>query len=299
MERGEGRPDRVNMATVRVMHISDIHFGHSHVAEHVAAAEALAVEAADTQSPLDAIVVSGDLSQRARVGEFRAARALLDRLGAVAPLLVVSGNHDAEWWRAPLGFGDSARVHDRWRTIIGTPLEPTLRVPGVSIVGLNSAPGVMPWTLTWNPRDVRVKGGLTAAQLADARQRLEASPPGDLRVLVFHHNLVRGQLSNRWGLARPCETLDAIATIGPDVVCNGHDHEERAEVVVRPGGMLLASTANTLSRRARGKRVASLNLIEATAREVTVGVWHYDAEGRTFARQAQTSAPRRRRSGAA
>lgn len=278
---------------VRVLHISDIHFGRSFVEDHVAAAEALAVEAADGASALDAIVVSGDLSQRARPEEFRQARVLLDRMARVAPLLVVPGNHDAEWWNAPFGIGDAARVHAAWMAIIGTDLEPTLRVPGVSIVGLNSAPGVMPWTLTWNPRDLRVKGGLTDTQLHDARGRLDASPAGDLRVLVLHHNVLRGVLSNRWGLARPEQTLDALAAMAPDVVCTGHDHEERAELVTRATGALLVSTANTLSSRARGKRAASLNLIEADQSHVRVEIWHFQAESRQFRLQQETSAPRR------
>ncbi len=278
---------------VRVLHISDIHFGRSFVEDHVAAAEALAIEATDGASALDAIVVSGDLSQRARPHEFRQARALLDRLGRVAPLLVVPGNHDAEWWNAPFGIGDAAKVHTTWREIIGTEVEPTLRVPGVSIIGVNSAPGVMPWTLTWNPRDLRVKGGLTDAQLRDARHRLDASPAGDLRVLVLHHNVLRGALSNRWGLARPEQALDALAAMAPDVVCTGHDHEERAELVSRATGDLLVSTANTLSSRARGRRTASLNLIEADQSHVRIEIWHFQPDGRQFRLQRDTSAPRR------
>jgi 3',5'-cyclic AMP phosphodiesterase CpdA len=287
----------VSDPTLRLLHISDIHFGRSYVQAHVAAAEALAAEIAASDAPLAAIIVSGDLSQRARAREFLAARALLGRLERVAPTLVVPGNHDAQWWKAPFGLGARSGVHESWHSVIGRDLEPTLRLPGVSIVGLNSAPGVMPWTLTPNPRDLRVKGGLTHAQLADARARLDASPPGDLRVLVLHHNVLRGHLSRRWGLARPLATLDAIAAMGVDVVCTGHDHEERAERVERPSGSLLVSTANTLSSRARGQRVASLNFIEATATETAVSIWHFDADRRSFAMQQRTAAPRVGRTG--
>jgi 3',5'-cyclic AMP phosphodiesterase CpdA len=287
----------VNGGGVRLLHISDIHFGRSYVEAHVAAAEGLAAEVASSQSPFDAIILSGDLSQRARTREFLAARGLIGRLERVAPVLVVPGNHDAQWWRAPFGIGKRDRVHQRWHTVIGRELEPTLRVPGVSIIGLNSAPGVMPWTLTPNPRDLRVKGGLTRAQLADAKRRVESSPRGDLKVLVLHHNVVRGKLSNRWGLSRPSKTLDAICAMGVDVVCTGHDHEERAEVVERNGGSILVSTANTLSSRARGKRAASLNIIEATDSEITLGIWHFDADTRAFALQDEVRAARRPASG--
>lgn len=260
-------------ALVRVLHISDIHCGRPFVAEHVAAAEALAKKAR-----LDAIVVSGDFAQRARVSEFRKARAILGRLESVAPTLVVPGNHDTAWWRAPFGVGDASRIHEHYKQYIREDLEPTLRLPGLSIVGLNSAGGMLPRTLTLYPRDWRVKGGLTKAQLEDARVRLAASPAGDVRVLVVHHNVVRGRISNRWGLARPVRTLDAIAAMSPHVVCSGHDHEERVELVTRPTGQFIVSTTGTLSSRMRKHRPSSLTVIEANATTVTATAWVYQGD---------------------
>jgi 3',5'-cyclic AMP phosphodiesterase CpdA len=256
---------------VRLLHLSDIHCGRPYVEEHVEAAFLVA-----TSMPFDAVIVSGDLSQRAREREFREARGILDRLQQVAPVLTVPGNHDAQWWRAPFGLGDRESVHERWRTLIQPELEPVLRVPGASVVGLNSAAGIMPWTLTWNPRDLRVKGGLTDDQLAHAQARLGESASGDLRVLVVHHNIVRGRLSNRWGLARPHRTLDAIAQMSPHVVCTGHDHEERVEIVERHGHRWILSTANTLSSRMRGRRASSFNIIESDGTTVRVKAWLFD-----------------------
>ena len=274
---------------MRVLHVSDIHCGRPFREAHVAAALAVA-----RGSGWEAIVVSGDLSQRARPVEFAAARAIVDQFRAVAPVLVVPGNHDAAWWHAPFGYGDFARVHAEYRTHIADDLEPTLRLPGLSIVGLNSAWGTNPPALTWYPRDWRVKGGLTIAQLARARQRLADSPGGDLRLLVVHHNVVRGRLSRRWGLARPEATLDAIAGMGADVVCTGHDHEERVEVVERPTGRFLLSAANTLSSRMRGHRPSALNVIEATASQVTATAWCYDDVAGVFTPGSTTATYGRR-----
>jgi len=262
---------------VRVLHCSDIHCGRPFVPDHVAAAETLA-----TEIGCDAIVVSGDMSQRARVEEFREARVVLDRFAAIAPILTVPGNHDTEWWHAPFGFGDSARLHERWRMLVQPETQPTLRLPGLSIVGVNSASGMLPQALTWYPRDWRVKGGVTHAQILDARARLDASATGDLRMLVMHHNLVRGNLSLRWGLTRPQLMLDAFAELNVDVVCTGHDHEERVAIVKRRGGTLFASGANTLSNRTRGNRASAVNVIEADATHVTVTSWSYDAASRRF-----------------
>jgi len=252
---------------VRVLHVSDMHCGHPFVPAHVEAALALA-----HGQRWNAIVMSGDFSQRARVHEFEHARELVDRFRAIAPVITVPGNHDTAWWHAPFGFGDFSRLHERYRTYIASETEPTVQAPGVTMVGLNSSWGTNPESLTWYPRDWRVKGGLTDAQLRDAHARLAAAPDGDLRVLVVHHNVVRGRLSNRWGLKQPQRVLEAIAAMPVDVVCTGHDHEERVELV---GGRVLVSAANTLSSRMRGRRPSALNVIEATPEAVTVQAWSY------------------------
>jgi 3',5'-cyclic AMP phosphodiesterase CpdA len=258
----------------RILHISDIHCGRPFVSAHVEAA--LAVAGTDRW---DAIVISGDLSQRAREREFVAARAIVDRFRALAPTLVVPGNHDAAWWLAPFGWGDLARVHAGYRAHIAPDLEPTLHVPGVTLVGLNSAWGTHPESLTWYPRDWRVKGGLTPAQLEEAGRRLAAAPEGDLRVLVVHHNVIRGRRSNRWGLKQPQRVLETLTTLPVDVVCTGHDHEEQAVLLERAGGRLLVSAANTLSNRMRGHRPSALNVIEADSAAATVRAWVFN-EGR-------------------
>jgi 3',5'-cyclic AMP phosphodiesterase CpdA len=274
-------------APVRLLHVSDIHCGRPFVAAHVEAALDVARGAR-----WNAIVISGDLSQRAREHEFIAARAIVDRFRACAPTVLVPGNHDAAWWHAPFGIGDFTKVHARYRTFIEAETEPVLRVPGITLVGLNSAWGTNPESLTWYPRDWRVKGGLTAAQLQRARAPLSAAPAGDLRVLVVHHNVVRGRLSNRWGLKQPQRVLDTLAAMPLDVVCTGHDHEERVEVVERANGRFLVSAANTLSNRMRGHRPSAINVIEANAAEITVEAWPFN--GHTFAPGAmRATMPRR------
>jgi 3',5'-cyclic AMP phosphodiesterase CpdA len=258
-------------ASIRLLHVSDIHCGRPFVAAHVEAALVVA-----RASRWDAIVISGDLSQRAREHEFIAARTIVDQFRAIAPTLLVPGNHDAAWWHAPFGWGDFSRVHARYRQFIAADTEPTLRLPGVTLVGLNSAWGTNPESLTWYPRDWRVKGGLTSAQLRDAHTRLAAAPAGDLRVPVVHHNVVRGRLSKRWGLKQPQRVLDALVAMPVDVVCSGHDHEEQVVLVERAGGRFVASAANTLSDRMRGHRPSALNVIEASPTHLTVRAWGFD-----------------------
>ena len=69
-----------------LVHLSDLHFGR--VDE--ALLEPL-IESVRAAKP-DVVVVSGDLTQRARTGQFRDAAAFLARLPS--PQIVVPGNHD-------------------------------------------------------------------------------------------------------------------------------------------------------------------------------------------------------------
>jgi len=208
--------------------------------------------------------------------------------------MVVPGNHDTAWWHAPFGWGEADALHARYREHISAELEPVLHLPGVSLVGLNSSLGMLPPALTWYPRDWRVKGGLTTAQIDAARRKLAATPPESLRIAVVHHNVVKGRLSKRWGLARPQVQLDALAALDVDVICSGHDHEERLELVTRATGQFVASTANTLSNRMRGHRPSAVTVIEANASALTLRAWPYDASARAYTPgPLALSAPRR------
>ncbi len=273
----------------RLLHLSDVHFGRPHVAEHVAAAERFAADGG-----FDAIVVSGDVSQRARRREFQQARAMLDRLQRVAPVLVVPGNHDSAWWFAPVGVGVPWLIHAGYRRWINADLEPTLQVPGATIVGLNSSPGIRWYTLTKRPRDLSVRGALRARQLADARARFAAAPAGDLRVLVVHHNIVPGELSQRWGLTKHEAMLDAIVATGADVVLSGHDHQETVQTVTRSRGQFVASTAGTLSNRSRGARASAFMTVVADAESITVTPQRYELATGQFRAGEPHVAPRRR-----
>lgn len=260
-----------------ILHVSDVHFGKPAVPSQVDAVECLI-----RQRRFDVVAVSGDLSQRARPGELQRARAFLRDARAVSATIVVPGNHDVKWWRAPLGVGDRRGRYANYRRYIAEDLEPVLRVPGLTLVGLNTAHGVMPHTLTWNPRDIGVVGGLTRAQVARARDEFGRSPAGDRRAIVMHHNPLRGQLSKRYGLSRPGLALDAWSELRVDLVMCGHDHQDAIHYVERAGGGTVVSTAGTISDRSRGGRPSSMNAIVLEPARIVVRTLVWDDGARTF-----------------
>lgn len=261
----------------RVLHVSDVHFGWPAVPEQADAVEALA-----HSEQFDVIAISGDLSQRARAGEFqRAAVFIRDLLrpsqpgGRVPAFIVVPGNHDVAWWFAPFGVGQRDRMYEKYRRYITPDLEPELHVPGVTFVGLNTAAGVDWHALTWNPRDVSVKGGLRRGQLAHAAAAFARAPAADVRVVVMHHNPMRGELSGRHGLLRSQKVLNAFGVTGVDLVLCGHDHQEAIHFVEHTPKGLVVSTAGTISSRSRGGRPSALNVVTITPEsiEVATRIW--------------------------
>jgi 3',5'-cyclic AMP phosphodiesterase CpdA len=239
-----------------VLHVSDLHFGPPAVP-----AQLDAIEAMIASHGFDVVAISGDLSQRARAGEFQAARVLIREASKKSRTIVIPGNHDVKWWRAPLGLGSRVSMTANYRRYISANLEPVLSVPGATFVGLATAQGVMPGTLTWNPRDVGVVGNLSRAQIEAARRTFDAAPAGDMRVIVMHHNPLRGELSNRYGLAHPARASRAFAELHVDLVLCGHDHQEAVHHVEHTPYGTIVCTAGTVSNRTRGHRPSAMNVI--------------------------------------
>jgi 3',5'-cyclic AMP phosphodiesterase CpdA len=271
-------PRAVAPSALRVLHVSDLHFGRPAVPEQIEA-----IEAAIAREHLDVVAVSGDLSQRARAGEFQRAAVFLRDARRVSQTIVVPGNHDVHWWRAPLGLGDRERVYETYRAYVSADLEPVLRVPGATFVGLNTSHGVTRRTLTWNVRDISILGDLTKAQLEYARATFEGARSGDARVVVMHHNPVKGELSQRHGLKNTRKILGAFAEMGVDLVLCGHDHQEAIHYVEHTRKGTIVSTAGTVSNRSRGGRPSSYNVISISASSIDVVTHVWSGEGRTFA----------------
>lgn len=265
------------MTTLSLFHCSDVHFGHPAVPEQFEAIEALIQEQKN-----DVVAISGDLTQRARAGEFQRARAFIKHAERVSKVIVVPGNHDVAWWFSPLGMGDDRKLLRKYREYIAEDPEPVLRLPGATIVGLNTCHGVVRHTLTWNLRDISVIGTLRDEQLTRAAAEFARSPAEDARVIVMHHNPVKGELSQRHGLRHTNRVLGAFADMGVDLVLCGHDHQEAVHFIEHTRKGTVISTAGTISNRARGGRPSSVNIIRITATQVDVHTLIWSPEARNF-----------------
>jgi len=222
-----------------VLHASDFQCGKPFVPR---AAEAL-VRLASEIGP-DVTVVSGDLTQRAKVREFEQARSLLDRLGE-APIVLTPGNHDVPLYRI---WERIFNPHRNWRRFAGPDLDTVTRVEGATFVALDSSA----------PHRAIVNGRIDREQVDFARDAFEGSASTDYRVLVTHHHFAPvpdgeggAPLPNASSLARAFEEM------GVDVVLGGHVHQIHIRRSIDVPGVdrgrpvPIVASGTTTSRRGR------------------------------------------------
>jgi 3',5'-cyclic AMP phosphodiesterase CpdA len=241
--------------TIRIAHLSDIHFG----GEIPEAVEAALEAVADFQPTLT--VVTGDLTLNGKPVEFHAAAAWLARLPTAR--MVTPGNHDTPYWNLVLR---ALTPFDRYRRYIGEAETAAFDAPGLAARCLNSARGAQP-RLDWS------KGRISIRRL----RGLDWAGDGDgpLKVFGCHHPLlepvdapVTGDVSDRG------QALAALIEAEVDLVLTGHTHIPFALPLtgVEEGGWAIG--AGTLSQRLRGTPASFTTILaEDHAFEVVAQGW--------------------------
>lgn len=186
-----------------LLQISDTHFG----TEQPPVVEALVALA--TQQRPEIVVLSGDITQRARPAQFRAAKAFVDRLSA--PVLAIPGNHDIPlfdlWTRV-------TRPYARYAAVFGADLEPVHSSPDLLVLGVNT-------TRAWRHKN----GEVSATQIDHVARRLSAATPEQLRIVVVHQPAAVIEACDRPDLLRGHRAaLHAWSAAGADLVLGGHIH---------------------------------------------------------------------------
>ena len=285
-ERGGAAPDPQSPTPnpLRIAHLSDVHFGKI---AHPGIVGALVNEV--NGADLDLVVVSGDLTQRARRAEFRAARAMLDAFEA--PVLVVPGNHDVRaWWHNPLDrLWRSSR---RFRKYVSGDVTPAFEAPGLAAFGLNSAHG---WT---------IKGGrIRPEHVREMERFFSTTPPESFRVLVLHHHLLVLEGLHSQEVSRGAHrAIEAAQRARVDLVLCGHFHTSHVapvELSTADGGghrAVIASAGTATSSRGRGadRDVNFYNWVTVEPERFVVQERRFDAVSGRFEAARETSFDRDR-----
>ena len=239
----------------RIVHLSDLHFGA--LSPGLDAPLAARIRALGP----DLIVVSGDLTQRARAVQFAQARAFL--LGLGAPVLAVPGNHDMPLHRPLTRLFRPFRAWDRgW----SPEREPVWQDDRVIVVGVNTAD-----PFAWR------RGVIRQRQLDRVGEVLARA--GDrARVVVLHHPLEHLPEEDQ-PLMRGAEmALKALPRLGAQVVLSGHIHVSHAGPFTDAPGLLFVQAGTGLSHRRRAEANA-FNVLDFSDGSVTVQTILADAEG--------------------
>jgi len=221
--------------TLRLAHLSDIHFGGENAA---ATAGALAVLQAEA---FDLVVVSGDLTRFGEVEEFTSAAAWLAAIEQ--PKLVTPGNHDAPY----LAWAERVVApFRRYERLIGPAEIQTHLSAGLAVRGLNTARGAQP-RLNWS------KGQVSRRQVRAAVDWFDEAPGEAVRIVVCHHPLtemIGGPMTGRVWNGEAAARDFAEARV--DLVLSGHIHAPFTWPYAFGDGRTYAVGAGTLSQRERG-----------------------------------------------
>src|SRR5450755_1183181 len=236
-----------------IVHLSDLHFGRVDDA-----LLAPLVDAINALSP-HLVAISGDLTQRARAREFRAARAFLDRLPT--PQIVVPGNHDIPLHNVISRFlGPLVK----YRRYITADLEPFFADDEIAVMGINTA------------RSLTFKGGrVNAAQIEQAKSRLCPVDRKIVKVIVTHHpfDIAKGRTSSD-AVGRADLAMELLPACRCDLLLAGHLHVSDASTVtmrsVAAGHeAILVQAGTATSTRGRGE-INSFNSLHVAADDIEI-----------------------------
>jgi len=228
---------------LRIAHLSDPHFGTIVPAVRDALlAELLA-------QPPDLILLTGDITQRARRDQFVHAREFLDALPPV-PRLCLPGNHDLPLFDV---ITRAIKPYDHYRWYIAKDLEPTYVDERVAVLCIDA-------TSRLRHKD----GALSAQQIgraATALQQLDRP----FRIVATHQPLAAAVGSDLRNVAHGAPlALDRWMAAGADLFLGGHIHlpyclEVRTTDHRESAVLLQAGTC--LSRRVRDGIPNSWNMV--------------------------------------
>ncbi|HEV7691983.1 MAG TPA: metallophosphoesterase [Hyphomonadaceae bacterium] len=240
---GSNGQDGGSRRPIRLLHLSDVHFG----AED---REALAaVEEFTKRIKPDAIIIAGDITQSGRRREFEAAREWFDSLGV--PPIVAPGNHDTPVYHLPARMIAPFDRYARYMTgldAVGKLVE--LGGGLVRISAINTARGIQ-GRVNW------ADGVIALDDLEEALERLKGGPEGAWRILVCHHPLVEPSHAKiAVDTRRGGEALRRCAAAKVDAILTGHIHDAFAHPIEAARRPMVQMGSGTLSTRLRATRPA-------------------------------------------
>jgi 3',5'-cyclic AMP phosphodiesterase CpdA len=219
---------------LKLFHLSDIHFGLEDKRAIDWAKSCIARERPH------AVVITGDLTMRARHREFRAACEWISALDV--PVTVEIGNHDMPYFNLVERF---VTPFKRFRAIKGM-VDVQIDLPDLAIVPIQTTTRAQWQRFPWS------NGWVTDKALADCLAAIDACPEGTRILVAGHHPLTeRRERDGKLLTINGTKAMEALAGRKVMAVLSGHIHDPFDLMAETPAGPLRMIGAGTLSRRIR------------------------------------------------
>lgn len=244
----------------RIAHISDLHFGRI----DPAVVEALLADIGRLRP--DLVVISGDLTQRARRSQFYAARDFLARLPGRH--MVVPGNHDIPVFNLLARF---SRPFSAYRHFVSRELNPYWQDDEIAVLGLNTARSMI---LDF------AEGRVNRLQMERAAEVFRTAGHGRFKIVFTHHPfLPPPDAPNTRLVGRARRALAAIEAAGVDLLLAGHLHRAYAGDIMghhthMERSILVAQASTATSTRLRREPNAyNLITIDPPTLDIEIRSW--------------------------
>jgi len=232
----------------------------------------------------DLVVISGDLTQRARPEQFRQARDFVDRIPV--PTFTVPGNHDVPLYRV---WERLFNPYGCYKKHFSPELEPVYRDDELLVVGINTAHGLT------------IKGGrIPLRRLLEVEKVLKDTPDAVFKVVVAHHHMIPPpNFGTQHVLANAYEAIDLFSSAGVDLILSGHLHQayignsEEFYPKGRPPVVILHSGTTTSNRGRGGERERNTcNWIQFDGKSMVVSHYRWHHQLGRFAEHSRHWYPR-------
>jgi 3',5'-cyclic AMP phosphodiesterase CpdA len=243
-----------------IIHLSDLHFGR--IRKPVMAP---LIKEIESFKP-DLLVISGDLTMRAKTKEFAETKAFLDSLPY--PKIIVPGNHDIPLYNI---FSRFFRALKKFKHYITEDLFPIYRDEEMAVYGLNTARS---WLI--------MKGEVDLEQISKICAELNKLPNHLIKIIVTHHPFdLPFSKKQIYLIKRSRIAMEMLLLSRADLFLAGHVHASITHIpeICKEMGynslLIQAGTATSVRTR-REENAFNVLKLDYPRLEVTTYFWDLD-----------------------